>query len=178
MFLIKYVSCFRYKDDVSDRIWEPLNFNYCKVLSTPLAIDSSAQTVFQPPSIVMSTAITPINESNPLELYMRPSNPTAKYYSFFHFAEVEKLQPNQSREFEIYQNGEFWRGPISLDYLHSTTVYSLSPASGDKIQYTIYKTNVSTHPPILNAIEVYIGHDLSQSQTNDQDGMPYQLTFA
>nr|XP_048319484.1 probable LRR receptor-like serine/threonine-protein kinase At1g05700 [Ziziphus jujuba var. spinosa] len=159
----------RYKDDAFDRIWRPYHFLFGETLSTLLAIDSGAQNIYQLPSVVMQTAATPKNASSNLEFYMRPSNPTAQYYVYMHFAEVEKLEANQSREFNIYQNDEYWNGPITLDYLHSTTIFSTSPVSGDRIDYSIRKTETSTHPPILSALEVYIVHDLSESQTDDQD---------
>lgn len=123
----------------------------------------------------METAVTPKNASNPVEFFMRPCNPTAQYYVYMHLAEIEKLEANQSREFNVYENGELWRGPTILDYLSTNTLYSASPVSGDKIDYSIYKTETSTRLPILNALEVHIVHDLSESQTDEQDGTVYAL---
>ena len=102
---------------------------------------------------------------------MRPENPAAEYFVYMHFAEVEKLEANQSREFNIYQNGELWRGPISPTYLSTTTLFKVSPVSGERIDYELYQTETSTHPPTINALEVYIGLNFSQSETAQQDGI-------
>ncbi|EXC35015.1 putative LRR receptor-like protein kinase [Morus notabilis] len=159
----------RYKDDVYDRIWWPFNFVYCKLLSTSLTVDANALTAFYPPSSVMETAVTPVNSSVSLDFYLTPENPTSKFYVYMHFAEVEELQPNQTREFNITQNGEYFIGPISPSYLYSTTAYSIYPVSGDKIQYSIFRTPKSTLPPILNGLEVYMALETTESQTDEQD---------
>ncbi|KAL5581642.1 hypothetical protein UlMin_014084 [Ulmus minor] len=157
----------RYKDDVYDRLWMPFQFLSRKVLSTDLSINT--ENTYQPPSLVMATAMAPENASGPFSFFMRPANPTAQYYVYLHFAEVEKLEANQSREFNIYQNGEFWNGPISLDYLAITTISSTSPVSGERIDYDFYRTETSTHPPILNALEAYIVVNSSESLTDERD---------
>ncbi|PON88030.1 Mitogen-activated protein kinase kinase kinase [Trema orientale] len=164
----------RYKDDIYDRIWQPFNFAGRKVLNTSLTIDLNIISHYQIPSIVMATAMAPGNESSTtFSFYMRPDSPTLEYYVYMHFAEVEKLHANQSREFFIYQNGEFWNDndiiPVSPGYLTSTTVSSNLPVSGDKISYDLVQTNTSTHPPILNALEVYIVQNFSEPQSDEKD---------
>ncbi|XP_060958834.1 putative leucine-rich repeat receptor-like protein kinase At2g19210 [Cannabis sativa] len=164
----------RYKDDVYDRIWQPFNFPERKVLSTPLTIDSSSN-IYQPPSSVMSTAMSPAKVSNPMfAFHMKPDDPTAEYYVYMHFAELEKLKANESREFFIYENLELWNvdnQPFSPQYLSTTTLFNvaLAPISGDQIDYTLFKTTASTHQPTLNAFEVYIVQNFSQPQTHEQD---------
>ncbi|KAH7565683.1 hypothetical protein JRO89_XS09G0246000 [Xanthoceras sorbifolium] len=54
----------------------------------------------------MRTAVTPENVSESLTVFWDPPNPTSKYYVYLHFAEVELLV-NQTREFNITQNGKF-----------------------------------------------------------------------
>lgn len=43
--------------------------------------------------------------------------------------------------------------------------------SGERIQYELNETEKSTHPPILNAIEVYIIQDFSEPHTDELDGI-------
>ncbi|XP_062104822.1 putative leucine-rich repeat receptor-like serine/threonine-protein kinase At2g19230 [Humulus lupulus] len=164
----------RYKEDIYDRIWQPFNFPDRKVLSTSLAIDSNiAQLSFNPPSSVMATAMSPENVTSPtFSFYLKPESPTAEFYVYMHFAELQKLQPNESREFYIYQNGEYWNDdvtPLIPNYLYTITSYSLSPVSGEKIEYELTQTKSSTHQPILNALEVYIVQNFTESQTHEQD---------
>ncbi|KAK4590870.1 hypothetical protein RGQ29_021170 [Quercus rubra] len=141
---------YRYPTDVYDRVWTPFNYNSSTTLSTSLLIDSQSNNYYQPPSIVMSTASTPINVSAPLELNWNSQNATSsQYYVYMHFAEVVNLKANQSRSFNVTVNGKFFYGPIVPQYL--------------------YTSRVSTLPPILNALEIYSIRDLSKPGTNQQD---------
>lgn len=119
----------------------------------------------------MSAAITTYKASAPLEFQWIPEDPNAKYHIFLHFAELEKFQANQSREFNIFQNGDHFDGPFSPVYMKSTTLFNVFSMSGDKISFSLIKTNASNLPPILNALEIYMVLDASQSRTEEQDGM-------
>ncbi|GMN27481.1 hypothetical protein TIFTF001_001674 [Ficus carica] len=163
----------RYKDDVYDRIWAPFNFPGRKQLSTSLTVDANlAKQTYQPPPSVMATAMAPENATSPsFEFFMKPDNPTADYYVYMQFAEVEKLKANESREFKIYENGELWREvpTISPAYLYTTTAFSYYPVRGERITYELYQTATSTHQPILNALEVYIALNFSESPTDEHE---------
>ena len=166
--------CFlRYPTDVYDRVWTPFNYNSSTILSTSLLIDSQSNNYYQPPSIVMSTASTPINVSAPLELNWNSQNATSsQYYVYMHFAQVVNLKANQSRSFNVTVNGKFFYGPIVPQYLYTFTVYSTSIlAIAQNYDLLISKTKSSTLPPILNALEIYSIRDLSKPGTNQQDGM-------
>lgn len=163
------MSLFRYNDDISDRIWVPYNFLNYKIMNTSSTVDSGGSNSYNLPGIVMSTAITTYNASDPLEFHWVPEDPSARYHIFLHFADLEKLQANQLREFNIYQNGNYFHGPFSPDYLQSTTLSSTSPMSGENIAFSLLKTNASNLPPILNALEIYLVLDTLQSRTDEQD---------
>uniref|UniRef100_A0A7N2LLM9 non-specific serine/threonine protein kinase n=1 Tax=Quercus lobata TaxID=97700 RepID=A0A7N2LLM9_QUELO len=162
---------YRYPTDLYDRVWTPLNYNSSTTLSTSLLIDSQSNNYYQPPSIVMSTASTPINVSAPLELNWNSQNATSsQYYVYMHFAEVVNLKANQSRSFNVTVNGKFFYGPIVPQYLYTSTVYSTSIlAIAQNYDLLISKTKSSTLPPILNALEIYSIRDLSKPGTNQQD---------
>ncbi|KAE8700679.1 putative leucine-rich repeat receptor-like protein kinase [Hibiscus syriacus] len=116
---------------------------------------------------ILITACTPVNGSQPMDIYMSSSSTDASYYVYMHFAEVEELQANESREFSIYHNGDIWYGPFSPMYLNTTTIYSTS--SLKDLNFTIERTSGSTLPPILNAFEIFEVKDFSQPQTNEKD---------
>ncbi|XP_059456285.1 probable LRR receptor-like protein kinase At1g51890 isoform X2 [Corylus avellana] len=160
-----------YPDDVHDRRWDPYNEVGWTNLSTPLIIDSQIHKDYQPPSIVMRTAATPVDDSAPLEFNWDSDNATSsEYYVYIHFAEVVKLKANQSRSFNITLNGKYWDGPIAPPYLSSSTVSSTSPISGEaKYDFSFIKTQNSTLPPILNAIEIYSVKYFLQSETEQGD---------
>jgi hypothetical protein len=82
-----------------------------------------------------------------------------------HFSEVEKLAENEVREFNIKVNGKFWHGPVRPVYQEVTTVSSPSALTGAKrYEISLSKTETSNLSPILNAFEIYIVKDFSQSE--------------
>ena len=108
LFLCLFKAYFssRYKDDVYDRIWWPISYYRWTELNTNLDIKQFND--YQMPSSVMTTTATPII-ANQCHFYMD-------------FAEVEKLQANQSRVINISLNGNQWYGPFSPKYLSTTTI--------------------------------------------------------
>ncbi|KAJ4829905.1 hypothetical protein Tsubulata_025134 [Turnera subulata] len=162
----------RFPDDVYDRIWIPFNFNRWSVLNlnTSQTVDYGIHNAFLPPSAVMSTAAAPTNDSEPIviDIY-NPQNESLAIYYYMYLAEIVKLEANQSRVFNISLNGQPWVGPISPNYLHTTTAYSKSAASNQTNEISIFKVGNSTLPPLLNALEVYYEVDLKQSPTDQGD---------
>ncbi|OMO66472.1 hypothetical protein COLO4_30550 [Corchorus olitorius] len=159
----------RYKDDAYDRIWKPQNFPNSKVINTTLAIDARDNNGYNPGSAVMGTALTPINASKPLGFYWEPTDSTARYFVFMHFAEVEELKPNEIREFNVTQNGEFLYGPVEPEYLYTNTLSTTVPVSGDYIEFWLERTNRSTLPPILNGLEIFMVKDFSESRSDAKE---------
>ncbi|KAL4625878.1 hypothetical protein ACB092_05G057100 [Castanea dentata] len=162
---------YRYKYDVYDRIWWPYNYEEWTGLSTSLTIESGSSNAYRPPSVVMSTAATPINDSASLNFNWEPEDATSKYYIYMHFAEVVKLKANQSRSFNVILNGEHWYGPYVPDYLWTSTLYSkyALTSTGGQYAFSLVKTENSTLPPIINAIEIYSVKNLLQSETDQED---------
>uniref|UniRef100_A0A7N2LNL2 Malectin-like domain-containing protein n=1 Tax=Quercus lobata TaxID=97700 RepID=A0A7N2LNL2_QUELO len=162
---------YRYKDDVFDRIWSPFGASQWRNISTIQPVSSGNS--YQLPSVVMSTAVTPFTTNDSIGLYWSPNNATSQYYFYMHFAEIENLQANQSREFNIFLNGDLWYKALSPRYLVATTIYSptyrTKPDSETKFKIWINKTETSTLPPILNAIEIYTVNQLLQAQTDQKD---------
>jgi hypothetical protein len=162
---------YRYKNDVYNRIWTPdeLSSDWRGLSTSANNINLSFPNPYKPPAIVMSTDVTPVNESAPLQFHWDGDNVNDQYY-FMYYYEVEGLAANETRKFNITVNDKFRYGPIRPpDTLFSQT--SLSGAKTHRI--SISKADNSTHPPILNAIEIYRLKDFfSQSKTNQDDGHP------
>ena len=119
----------------------------------------------------------PKDEETPIEFYLEPPNISDRYYLYVHFAELQKLEANESRAFNINVNGKLLYGPVIPDYLTSTTIYSTKALTGkSNYSFSIEKLENSTLPPILNAIEFYSQLDFSQSESNEDDGT-YILLF-
>ena len=168
----EYLCFLRYPFDIYDRIWGPYSDNTYTILSTFQTIDTSSNNYYQPPSIVMSNASTPINVSAPLELFWDTENATSEYYIYMHFAEVVNLTATQFRSFNITLNGKYWYRPFAPKYLSTITLFSPSILpNAQKYDFLFFKAEGSTLPPIINALEIYSVRDLSQSGTYQKDGM-------
>ncbi|KAJ0006964.1 hypothetical protein Pint_29505 [Pistacia integerrima] len=113
----------------------------------------------------MSTAVQPSSDDgNYWFSWDLSTDPNFQYYSYKHIAELETLG-SQTRELNLYENGKHAYGPFIPDYMSTLTIYPFSPLKGGSIKIEINKTENSDLPPILNAIEVYMVIDFSQSQT-------------
>ncbi|KAL9463564.1 hypothetical protein AB3S75_001386 [Citrus x aurantiifolia] len=162
-------ATFRYIDDAYDRVWWPYDLDEWEPFSTSEAVDADGSKNFKPPPRAMKSAVRPVHASNSLDFSINASDPTSQLYVYMHFAEIEELKANESRLFNITRNGNLWYGPLKLNYLSSTTVFSQSAMSGGQYNFSLIKTGNSTHPPIINAIEIYKVKEFSQSQTDEQD---------
>ncbi|KAK0597755.1 hypothetical protein LWI29_028339 [Acer saccharum] len=158
----------RYHDDVYDRLWFPDSFGWAE-LSTSPTVDSVTNNDYKPPSVVMKTAGTSENASKSLDFYLEIEDTTLQFYAYLHFAEIQKLKANESREFNISLNEVHLYGPFSPTYLSTSTVYSPTVLSGGNYSFSIFKTERSTLPPILNAVEVYSLSEFLQSETDKKD---------
>ncbi|XP_048443127.1 LRR receptor-like serine/threonine-protein kinase IOS1 [Pyrus x bretschneideri] len=160
---------YRYPYDIHDRFWSYLeNQGAWTNLNTSSTINSEFE--YQPPSIVMGTAATPNTSNRSLNIFWEPD--TEVYHVYLHFAEVGKLQPNQSRQFNITTNGELCNGTLAPDYLSTTTIFCTAESlSGSRVQnnLSIIKTGNSTLPPILNAYEIYKVKEFLISDTSQDD---------
>ncbi|GMI82110.1 IMPAIRED OOMYCETE SUSCEPTIBILITY 1 [Hibiscus trionum] len=152
----------RFKEDGYDRMWWPYQRNDWRVMST--SFNMEADNDFQPPLVVMETAGTPADVDQPINI----SVPIDQFYVYMHFAEVEVLNNSiESREFDVYINGQKFYGAFRPAYLQVTSLYSESALSSGEI--SIQRTSNSTLPPILNAIEIYEAKNFLLSQTNETD---------
>lgn len=166
----------RYMKDVYDRIWVSYGTRFkagWTQISTTLEVSNSNNYV--PPKDALKNAATPTNASAPLTIEWSSTNPDLQYYLYAHFAEIQDLQENDTREFDILLNGEVFSDPIIPRKLNITTVLSVTPRTcqGGKCSLQLKRTNRSTLPPLLNALEIYTGIQFLQSETNGNDGMFY-----
>ncbi|KAF8727327.1 hypothetical protein HU200_018929 [Digitaria exilis] len=153
----------RYPDDPHDRVWIPLmNTAIWDMISTTSKVQNLDNDIFEAPSKVMQTAITPLNGSSNISLFWdsapQPRDPTPRYMAIMHFSELVRLSGTAVREFFIEVNDVVWQSSLGLrpDYLFSDSSYSTAPLPAST-RYTIpiNATANSTLPPFINAIEVY-----------------------
>ncbi|XP_031268736.1 LRR receptor-like serine/threonine-protein kinase IOS1 [Pistacia vera] len=72
---------------------------------------------------------------------------------------------------DIYINQRLFYGPlVPSSYGYTTCIYSVTPLTGEGMNVIlIKKTNNSTLPPILNALEIYRLKEFPQLLTDQQD---------
>ncbi|PWA59733.1 leucine-rich repeat transmembrane protein kinase protein [Artemisia annua] len=160
----------RYKADKYDRLWNSMDgSNYTLLYTSDKIATASSKNIV--PSDIMSTALMPPKSaSDQIGFYWIPRNATEQFIFYMHFAELEILKRNETREFNLYWNGKFLHGPFSPQYHTTISIYSAKPETA-ALRYTVTlnKTKRSTLPPIMNAAEIYAIKQLPQRQTNDQD---------
>lgn len=138
--------------------------------------------VEDPPEASMKTALAPTSISDAIIITIGTESDEDKlFYIYLYFAELYELKDGETREFTISTNGRIWRGPFSPTYLKSRvefgtdTLPAWSPA--ERLNLVLEKTEHSTLPPLINAMEVYIFHKFSGKDTAAEDGMEFTLSI-
>ncbi|KAM7254633.1 hypothetical protein ACFE04_004013 [Oxalis oulophora] len=159
----------RFPHDSYDRIWTPFHKNNWLNISTngSNSIDTSNNSQL-PPGIVMQTAATMKNANEELILPFegRGIDFPKELYVFMYFEELVELVRTDNRSFNILLDGEPVYGPVAPELLSVNIVNPTMPFSNT---FSLFKTETSTLPPILNAIEVYSVKNLSQVETDQKD---------
>ncbi|KAL6614596.1 hypothetical protein ACP70R_036866 [Stipagrostis hirtigluma subsp. patula] len=163
----------RYPDDPHDRVWFPYGGapEFTEV-STTSPVRNLVEDLFEPPSAVMQTAITPVNSSR-IDYSWRPSpGGVNRFLVVLFFSEVAPLPANATREFNVVLNGRlFLKDPpttFTPDVLASSVVYGIARGFPE-YNITLNATQRSTLPPILNALEVYTIVPAAQMATDNND---------
>ncbi|KAF3787087.1 hypothetical protein EJ110_NYTH24051 [Nymphaea thermarum] len=160
----------RYPDDAFDRFWTspaPNNLTSIKT-SLPFILETDP---YMTPLKVMEIAI--INPISSRGIQWTPSGDFAQDSYFFmciHFAELKKLDANETREFDITLDGGRFYGPMRPSYLKAMNICSpdIYRTNGDNL-VELNPTKTSTLSPILNAIELYTVVQLPSSATEEGD---------
>jgi len=162
---------FRYPDDIFDRKWDRYN-EFETDVNTTLNVRSSSP--FQVPEAVSRMGITPENASLPLRFYVSLDDDSDKVNVYFHFAEIQALRGNETREFDIELEEDIIQSAYSPTMLQSDTKYNLSPhkCSSGLCYLKLVRTPRSTLPPLISAIEAFKVVDFPYAETNPNDGTP------
>jgi senescence-induced receptor-like serine/threonine-protein kinase len=110
-----------------------------------------------------------------MEFSFLPKYNSSRYHVYMYFAEIQKLQENQIREFNIFVNGKLLSSEVNPLYLQN--LYYSRAISETKLELWLNKTSRSTLPPLFNAVEIYMSKDFLQSETYQTDGMYYLVRY-
>ncbi|CAA7018121.1 unnamed protein product [Microthlaspi erraticum] len=160
-------STLRYMTDVYDRLWLPFFMKEWTQISTGLKVRNSNG--YDPPEVALATAAVPTNASAPLTIEWTNLRPDDQYYYYAHISEIQDLQENETREFNVMWNGEVSYASLTPQRLGLHTISNNSPITckGGKCSFQLIRTNNSTLPPLLNAFEVYTVIHFPQSETEE-----------
>ncbi|CAF2056764.1 unnamed protein product [Brassica napus] len=159
----------RYNEDFHDRTWIPHLDNQIVSISTNLLVNTSNS--YDVPQTVAKTAAIPANTSQPLTLDWSLDEINAQSYIYMHFAEIQDLEDDEIREFNItYNGGQNWYSYFRPRKLKIITIYNPRAVSSPdgNFNFSFVMTGNSTLPPLINSFEVYKVLDLLQLET-DQD---------
>lgn len=171
-YLCILIKKFRYPDDVYDRRWYPMFLeNRWKPVTTDINVNTN--NTYNPPQKAMATAATSLDVNAPWNITWSVEPPSTKFYLYIHFAELQSLGSNNTREFNVILNGNLYFGPYSPKPLKTETIYGKTPdqCDGGKCILQLEKTSKSTLQPLINAIEGYTVIDFPQLETNSDEGM-------
>ncbi|CAF2055399.1 unnamed protein product [Brassica napus] len=160
----------RYDEDINDRTWVPYIDKNNSVIRTDVAVDTS--NFYNVPQVVARTAAIPVDASQPLTIDWTLDEVTALSYIYMHFAEIQSLKANETREFNItYNGGKRWFDYFRPPNFSITTIFNPRAVSSPdgKFSFTFAMTSNSTLPPLINALEIYKVLDLSLLETNQDE---------
>uniref|UniRef100_M4CR60 Protein kinase domain-containing protein n=1 Tax=Brassica campestris TaxID=3711 RepID=M4CR60_BRACM len=168
-YLTKSKTYIRYPSDEYDRVWSSSLRDEWTLVSTTLQVNNFNN--YSLPENALTTAATPTNSSEPLTIQWASNNVNNQYYLYTHFAEIQDVQTNDTREFNITWNGEHYFGPLIPPKFTVHTIYSqrAETCKGGICSFELMRTSRSTLPPLLNAYEVYTVIHFPQSETNEND---------
>jgi len=124
----------------------------------------------------MASASTPISKNAPFNFTWSLIPSTAKFYSYMHFADIQTLQANETREFDMMLNGNLALERYRPKTFATGTIYFIKPqiCEGGQCIIELLKTSKSTLPPLCSALEVFTVIDFPELETNQDDGMSFQ----
>ncbi|KAF8108583.1 hypothetical protein N665_0107s0005 [Sinapis alba] len=169
IYLSNSTALLRYPKDVYDRTWVPYfqPDNWTQILTTA---NVSNKNHYDPPQAVLKGAAIPKNLDGPLMITWSLENHDDQIYLYRHFAEIQDIEANDTREFDCVLNGETINtNAINPKYLEIQTMLTTIPkeCNGGICRMQLIKTQRSTLPPLLNGFEVYSVLQLPQLQTNE-----------
>lgn len=142
------------------------------LLTTTLSVNTSNG--FNPPQDAMASAATYVNDDGTWDIPWISEDSTTQFHIYLHFAEIQTLLANETREFNVLLNGNVFYGSYSPKKL-STETMSTDSKSPERCERGIcllqmVKTRKSSLPPLLNAMEIFTVVEFPQSETYQDEG--------
>ncbi|KAJ0238855.1 LRR receptor-like serine/threonine-protein kinase [Hirschfeldia incana] len=164
----------RYPADVYDREWtQMINFlSVFNFVNTSLNVNSSIP--YELPQEVISKAAINKNVTETLTYEWVMDEREDQALIYLHFAEIQSLRGNDTREFDITWKGNDENFTVSAYRPQKSqleTLYNPSPMKCRFLACTVelVMTKSSTLPPMINAMEAYKIIEFPDAETNPED---------
>uniref|UniRef100_A0A0E0IEM2 non-specific serine/threonine protein kinase n=1 Tax=Oryza nivara TaxID=4536 RepID=A0A0E0IEM2_ORYNI len=165
----------RFPDDPRDRIWQKYEdvSEWTDVPDTVNGIvQNSPNDTYNVPSAVMRSVSTPLNDSRMDLSWSSDSSMNVdiatKFFVVLYFAEVEAIQGNALRQFDIILDNNTLVStfsPISM----MTSVFSGIVQGSGSHGISLVATSISNLPPLVSAMEIFVVRPLNESSTYSED---------
>ncbi|KAK6144546.1 hypothetical protein DH2020_021366 [Rehmannia glutinosa] len=160
----------RFPNDLYDRLWIPevprngmIPVSSDAIFSSPITIGD------QPPPAVLKNAVIASSPNSSIDLFMGFPTVETPVYVNVYFSEITRLKPNETRSFRVFKDNKSFSEPVFPPYENCTQLYTSDITASTNTTFSLVPTNVSTLPPLINAMEVFfVGDDLT-SGTNKRD---------
>ncbi|XP_021279175.1 probable LRR receptor-like serine/threonine-protein kinase At1g05700 [Herrania umbratica] len=159
----------RYIDDLYDRIWVPAinGGDFTVLTSDESLIDVSLDD--NPPGAVFKNAFATNNTSTSVRLGTNLPATEVPIYMNMYFSEVSVLDSTQRRSFQLYIDGKSTSNPFIPSYGKAGEMYLTNFTASSNTNFSLVATSDSTHPPLINALEVFTVSDELTYGTNSDD---------
>ncbi|CAL4986885.1 unnamed protein product [Urochloa decumbens] len=176
----------RFPDDPYDRIWQ--RYEEVPTWTVPDAIEgvvkNSPNDTYGAPSAVMRSVSTPVNSSR-MDLYWNldssmDADPNTKYLVVLYFAEVEILQQDEFRPFDVLVDDITLADAFSPQRMLTTALTGIVQGSGSH-GISLVATSNSNKQPLISAMEIFLLRPMNESSTDSGDAtamMTIQTKFS
>lgn len=137
-------------------------------------VQNSPNDTYSVPSAVMRSVSTPLNDSRMDLSWSSDSSMNVdiatKFFVVLYFAEVEAIQGNALRQFDIILDNNTLVSafsPISM----MTSVFSGIVQGSGSHGISLVATSISNLPPLISAMEIFVVRPLNESSTYSEDGI-------
>lgn len=163
---------YRYDEDPYDRLWEAGRIGNGSIpASSDATFDDLTSLDDRPPLAVLKNAAAATRLNASMELMMGFHSKEIPSYINWYFSEVTPLGAGQNRSFRIFKDGKPFSEPITPPYGGCHQVWASGYVVSNRTVFTLVPTNVSTLPPLVNAVEIFeIGKTELTDGTNRKDG--------
>ena len=142
-------------------------------------VKNSPNDTYGAPSAVMRSVSTPVNSSR-MDLYWDVDSSmdadfSTKYFVVLYFAEVETLQQNEFRQFDVLLDSITLAKGFRPEPMLTTVLTGTVQGSGNHVISLVAALN--SKQPLISAMEIFLVRSQNESATDSRDGTYWNFLF-